>query len=439
MMAGRRARWARPMKSVETRVGLVLTAIIFTFSQNFGLFSPGHPSVEHLGAEYFNIAAAIADGRGYSDPFGVLSGSTAWMPPLLPFLMAGLLLLLKTKAAVAQAVVLMTIAALVAAGVTVFGMAKRFAVRLSPMLAVVLYVVWLWTYYSWFFMMTHDIWLLTLLACLIAKGLLRVSAGERLSGWRWGLLGGATALASPAMAVAWATITIVLAARSRGIARPLVASLVLATAMAAPWLARNAVVFHRFVPTKSNVFYEAYQANYLDDDGIYDGTFVNHPYNSVMVRYDYSQAGEMAFVDKHRRWFFESLARDPARYLRAVANRLLAVTVRYVPSKNAIETPIKSAIQGLLYPVPFLMFLACVSARGPTRAFVGAMGIFCGVYLSTYVLVAFYLRYMMPLTPTLVLVVFLGADRIATTLATTTSLPLPQRSDGSPARPSTGT
>ncbi len=45
----------------------------------------------HLGAEYYNIGSAIADGRGFSDPFVVQSGPTAWMPPLLVWIQAGLI------------------------------------------------------------------------------------------------------------------------------------------------------------------------------------------------------------------------------------------------------------------------------------------------------------------------------------------------------------
>jgi hypothetical protein len=190
-------------------------------------------------------------------------------------------------------------------------------------------------------------------------------------------------------------------------------ALALAGALSAPWLARNALVFHRFIPAKSNAFYEAYQANYQDDDGIYDGTFVNHPYNSVMMRYDYARRGEMAFIAQHKDMFLESLRRDPKRYVRAVINRLLAVTVNYVPSKNMQDPEPQSIFQRIIYPLPFLMLLVCVSLRGSARRFVSGMGILFALYLLPYVFVAFYLRYMMPMTPLLILFTFIGLDRIA--------------------------
>ncbi len=49
-----------------------------------------YPSIDHIGAEYNCIAEAIVNGRGFSDPFYVESGPTAWMPPALPYIQAGL-------------------------------------------------------------------------------------------------------------------------------------------------------------------------------------------------------------------------------------------------------------------------------------------------------------------------------------------------------------
>src|SRR5262245_29513481 len=45
----------------------------------------------HLGAEYVNIARSLRAGRGFADPFARPTGPTAWMPPALPAVLAGLL------------------------------------------------------------------------------------------------------------------------------------------------------------------------------------------------------------------------------------------------------------------------------------------------------------------------------------------------------------
>src|SRR5262245_27484677 len=43
-----------------------------------------------LGEECYQVARALASGRGYSDPFGTPTGPTSWTAPALPTLLAGL-------------------------------------------------------------------------------------------------------------------------------------------------------------------------------------------------------------------------------------------------------------------------------------------------------------------------------------------------------------
>ena len=67
-----------------------------------------------------------------------------------------------------------------------------------------------------------------------------------------------------------------------------------------------------------------------------------------------------------------------------------------------------------MLPLPFLAALGSLWIRGPRRegCFV-ALSFVAGVYLLPYVLLAFYIRYLLPLLPILVLVAFIGLDQIA--------------------------
>src|SRR5437016_3151310 len=63
---------------------------------NFRYFPPFKPYHDgnmnrHLGAEYFNIAKSMVAGEGFSNPFPGKTGPTAWMPPVLPTILAGLI------------------------------------------------------------------------------------------------------------------------------------------------------------------------------------------------------------------------------------------------------------------------------------------------------------------------------------------------------------
>ena len=46
-----------------------------------------HPRHLELGGEYFHIATALKEGRGFADPFVAGTGATGWMPPGFTFLL----------------------------------------------------------------------------------------------------------------------------------------------------------------------------------------------------------------------------------------------------------------------------------------------------------------------------------------------------------------
>jgi hypothetical protein len=186
----------------------------------------------------------------------------------------------------------------------------------------------------------------------------------------------------------------------------------LAVCLAAPWTLRNAVTFGRFVPSKSNVFYEARWANYTDDDGIWDGNFGNHPHNSPLQRFEYARLGEAAFINAQRDAFLAELARDPWRYVRNVLNRARAIALWYTPNRWDTAPPLKLALQRFVYVLP-LLGLVAYGMLGVCATSVMLLAVFWALYFVPYVLVAFYTRYFLPMTPILVLFAFLGADRTA--------------------------
>ena len=85
---------------------------------------------QYLGADYHSIAKALRDGRGFADPFESGGGPTAWMPPVLPGLLAGLLWAFRDDTeSVRYAVVTLQGLALV---LTVLAAAGRRRLRVRP-------------------------------------------------------------------------------------------------------------------------------------------------------------------------------------------------------------------------------------------------------------------------------------------------------------------
>lgn len=371
----------------------------------------------HLGAEYMNIARALVAGRGFADPFFVESGPTAWMPPLYPALLAGLLAATDSEAAVAATVVLLKGGVLVATGMLVFLAAGRFARRLRPEFALVGYALWLTAHFDWFFQITHDVWLLLGFVDGLLLGAWRLleTREVRRAFLGWGAFGGMTALASPVLGAAWGALTLFLA-RERRAWPAAAAAITLAVALVSPWVARNHVVFGEWILVKSNLAYDLYQANYVSRSGVYDEPFLlRHPVWTTMRAPDsvYRTQGEGAFLARYRVLLARASQDNPAALALGTARRALAATLLYPPYRPRVEGR-HPPLRTLLHPLPFLGLICLLALRrDPLARPLVVVALVYGVVLAPYVLAAFYLRYLLPLTPALALLAFAGAEALA--------------------------
>lgn len=355
----------------------------------------------HLGGEYRRIAEAIAEGRGFSDPFGVTTGPTAWMPPVFPALMAAVLKASGSIEAVAAAVLTLQNLVLIYMGFIVLRFASGPASpRNSPIVALTAYVLTVMSNYFYYFQFTHDHIIVGLWVCLF------VDLADRL--WArtprpsqivpWGIVGGLSVLTAPVLGPVWVALTMMLAVAAKRI-RWSVASGLIACAIVVPWMVRNALVFHRVVPVKSNLAFELYQSQCLEKDGVLrQVTSFTHPFLEPdgMERRLYIQDGEMKYMDQKRRAFLQSIREDPSSYLWRVGNRLAAATVYFVPyfgDGGAVDVA-----RRLLHPLPFAGLLLTLATPGWSR---DKRKIICItlyiIYSTPYILISYYIRYVLPL------------------------------------------
>src|ERR1700733_15311523 len=93
----RYARWL--LTGIARNLGVFACAVYSNFSLAvedkavYRFFPPFKPFINHnfndlMGAEYYSIAKSLLAGDGFGNPFREKTGPTAWMPPLLSFLMA---------------------------------------------------------------------------------------------------------------------------------------------------------------------------------------------------------------------------------------------------------------------------------------------------------------------------------------------------------------
>src|SRR5262249_40344776 len=302
-----------------------------TDRDDFRYFPPFRPGVNvnsnrHLGAEYINIAKSIRKGDGFANPFPGHTGPTAWMPPILPGLLAGLLWACDDdRDAVMVVVIFLQVLSLIATGVLAVALARRTGRKVGTWAAVTVFLAALVTDFRMCFQLTHDSWLVLLVVNLLVAWLCwGRPLGRRWSAVVWGLFGGVCALVNPILALVWGAFSALLAWRQRAVARLALAALAAGLTLA-PWAIRNYLVLGRLIPVKSNLAYELYQSQCLQRDGLIQRrTFHHHPYGfGGRERQEYRELGEIAYIDRKREQFWESVRSDPIEFVDRAATRFL--------------------------------------------------------------------------------------------------------------------
>ncbi|HWY70065.1 MAG TPA: glycosyltransferase family 39 protein [Terriglobales bacterium] len=292
-----------------------------------------------FGWETGRIARSIALGQGFSSPFHDTSGPTAWLAPIYPYLLAGVFKLFGVYTS-ASAIAILSINSIFSALtiIPVFYIARRAfgprAALWSGWLAALFPYAWYWAIkWAW------ETSLATLLlACVfllslrmagidwagfvaqppsavapprLTKARLSESRAEhsprtRRAEWLWfGLLWGLIALTNPSL-LSWlpfCTVWILIAQlRAERTSKPVWSALAagaVCLVVMSPWVLRNYVVFHRFIPLRSNFGAELRMGN--GDNAVGLWRFWMHPSSNVLERKKFQEMGEIAYVQmKHR-------------------------------------------------------------------------------------------------------------------------------------------
>ncbi|MGC8642452.1 MAG: hypothetical protein ACP5XB_21535 [Isosphaeraceae bacterium] len=395
---------------------LVLVQFVLGASLYFNFLSHGvmPKAATHLGGEHRCIAQSLAAGRGFADPFGIPTGQTAWMAPVFPALLAVLFKFLDGIEAVASVVLLLQDLVLIYMGLLVlrFASGPGHAQR-DRTLALVLYLAALACHYRYMFIYTHDHVIVLFWICLFMDLSDRLYARlpSVVAAVGWGVAGGLATLTSPVLGPVWAGLTVTLAA-SAGRVRRFAVSGLIAAAVVTPWTVRNALVFHRLIPVKSNLPFELYQSQCLEPDGVLrEATALTHPYVSDGEEHArYKQLGEMKYLDEKGRAFLESVRGNPLSFCKRVFNRLLAASVLHIPYESR-NGSVSQMLGRIIFPLPVVGMVLMLASPGwaKDRRKVIALVIFV-MHLTPYILVSYYVRYAIPLLPIKVLFCFWGLE-----------------------------
>jgi 4-amino-4-deoxy-L-arabinose transferase-like glycosyltransferase len=279
-----------------------------------------------FGWEMGRIGKAIAEGKGFSNPYGAQTGPTAWEPPIYPYLIGGVFKLFGVYSNT-SAFVLLTINSLFSAltCVPIFliarhTMGERVAVWSGWTWALLPYVMYWSIHWVW------DTTLSPLLLSLIFFTALRL--GEPGSGWRWwivfGMLWGATALANPSC-LSFLPFCLLWISRRLSLNRRLMLGMALALIVmvicVAPWLVRNYVVFGRFVFIRDDFALQLRLGNGPYAEG-YSRVYLQ-PNLNVYELERFRRLGELQYAEACKRDAVDFIRENPGRFLVLSAKRFV--------------------------------------------------------------------------------------------------------------------
>jgi len=262
---------------------------------------------DHLlfGFESGRIARSLATGHGYSDPFSIETGPTAWMTPIYPYLLAAVFKLFGVYSRT-SALVMLSINGLFSSLVCVplFFIAQRTFGRNVAILA-----CWTWALFPYsVYISSSFVWetclsvlLLTILFHWTLK--LREASVSPRAWLGYGLLWGFAAMSNGTLLslfpflLLWA-ISPRWRLRKVWLVAALLAPLGVAI-MLLPWEVRNYRTFHKFIPLRDNFWLEVWIGN----DGYTESQSDDLPHPSIneSALEEYARQGEIAFMQERRK------------------------------------------------------------------------------------------------------------------------------------------
>jgi hypothetical protein len=277
-----------------------------------------------------NIAHSLAAGHGFSSPFRVDTGPTAWMTPLFPLLLAGIFRLFGAYTFHAwAATVLMNISCCTLACVPIYYTGKRIGG-----IALAAGAAWLWAIFpNAILLPVESMWdasISALLAAAILWATLEVARTEshRPRNWcAYGLLWGVALMFNATLSGVFPFLAGWLAYRAwrekREWFRNAAASFAIIILCCVPWTIRNYRVFHQFVPLRSVLGLQLWLGNNDQTQDIFRGDL--HPIYNSAERAKYISMGEIAYMQQKKQDAIAYMFSHPAREAHLIAYRAISI------------------------------------------------------------------------------------------------------------------
>jgi 4-amino-4-deoxy-L-arabinose transferase-like glycosyltransferase len=357
------------------RVGWIVLGHTYKFKptdDNFG-----------FGFEMGRIAASVASGHGFSNPFGPATGPTAWEPPLYPYLTAGVFMALGIYSKV-SAFVLLVLNSIFSSltCIPIFRIAQR---MFSEKVAVG--SAWAWALLpNVMFWCTRYVWETSLSALLVAAIFwLTLTLEEREGLWPWvefGVLWGISALNSPTLlsflpaAGLWAWHRRIKAGK-KSLPGIVFASIIF-FACITPWLVRNYRVLGKFIFIRDNFGAELRLGN---GPGA-DGTLMIYldPMHDLYAMRQFQAMGELSYIAMRKQQAVAYIKADYARFSGLCVRRFICYWAGPPKATRALRQRRRGAWLllwlMLLYPAVYYGVYSILRYRHPIEPLITILCVF---------------------------------------------------------------
>jgi hypothetical protein len=367
-----------------------------------------------------NIAHSLATGHGFSSPFRVATGPTAWMTPLFPLLLAGIIRLFGAYTFHAwAATVLLNITCCTIACIPIYFTGRRIdGIRLAAGAA------WLWAIFpNAILLPVESMWDASISALLVATILwatMALAESQRLRDWcAYGLLWGIALMFNATLAALFPILAGWLLYRARQewrrSVRNAAAALAITILCCVPWTVRNYRVFHQFVPLRSVLGLQLWLGNNDQTENIFRGDL--HPIYNASERDKYISMGEIAYMRQKKQQALAYIFSHPAREASLISYRAISIWSGGTPYplEDFLGTPALRFRAILAFNLVAALGTLCgiIILFRERRAFAVPVAAFPLVYPWAYYLTLALPRYRLPIDPIVLLLLAISIQRVA--------------------------
>ena len=359
-----------------------------------------------------DIAVSLAQGHGFSSPFRVPTGPTAWMTPVYPLLLAGVFRIFgiytynSYMAATGLNILFATLTC-----IPIFFAGKKIVGTVLGATA-----AWLWAIFPNAILIPFEsMWeacLSALLAAIILWATLALADSRRIRDWfAYGLLWGFMLMTNPTLEsllpflLVWLAYCAYKERRSwLVIARPSLA-LAVAALCCVPWTARNYDVFHAFVPLRSVLGLQLWMGNNQNAGPSWLGQL--HPINDEAERAKYIQMGEIHYMRYKRDDALAYMRTHPRRETDLIWERFVALWAGGTP--NPVQDFFRVRDAWFRYVLLFNICVAIGALSGiillawRRSIYTFPLAVFPVVFPFAYYLTLAAPRYRLPIDPIVIL------------------------------------